>query len=85
MENILLMLLALLVKERITIESLQTGQFLVSLPYTPWRFCLRPLQAVAQWGGTHARRHQTLTTEIEKSHFLNEKIQKLNGNIGASE
>ena len=34
----------------------------------PWRFRLRPHQAVAQWGGTQVRRHKILAREIEMSY-----------------
>ncbi len=45
------------------------GTFLlVSLPYTPWRFHLRPHQAVTQWGGTQARGHKISANKMEKSY-----------------
>ena len=45
----------------------------LSLPYTLRLAVLRPFQAVAQWGGTHARRDQNSSSQIEIVDLLSRK------------
>ena len=51
---------------------------LVRLPHTPWRSFHRPLKAVAQWGGTHARRTKNSTPRIEDASHLSNHLKSGN-------